>query len=1149
MKKYLIVFSLIFFSSNIYNINIKLLKSTINVLPEDQRFYELVWGLPFIENGISENIYDFSRKNVRNYVLQEIASPINKSPEAVAAKADVLKYVDELKSSYTEQLATILFNRAGGNFMETTAPGNIATYLKPEQIGSILRLIYQDQKNLSRKVFEKEKQGKENIKNKQKSGNKKVEINDLEKKISQYIASLKIQKKGLPGQAFAANDKEVKVFAKAVVGSFLECDGNNADASYAPNTTCGMLLSFVLKKSNNKQDLQDYYKGFLGKDIVLADDDYTDADMIKFLAIKPSLFDYVEFANFLCAEIYNKSYKSELPKIASGRSFIFDEVSFPDCVETMMRNVCNILTYDLNTKMLGQAPKDIVLNNDLQSFYTKKTLIEKEEVFLNNNPAEVENIKVHEDWGNVVENHLYVSYNRLKEPKSKDYIWRPEGCDGFIHIDVIDNALPEHKVIIGKNAYVLYDKIIGTKKYLLVPKQRNLLCFEIMPTLSNVIVLLNDLFNLNLFENSQIFNQDFSEKTFPLVCKKLGWHFDKPVFQEIKNFEEGKQDKIEIEINLMFSINLEEKRHGYVGVVSKTKEKKVYEIITSENYKNFPVQTAAMLSLFGNQKLLKEFGKDNINTFSKLFSYVKFQSVEERLYVIEMLLSLRYGNHIIDEYLKKLILKSLVLQDEFVTNRIYFFIENKNNEFLITENLWKELFIIDDISLVKFGTRRNFVLLKNVFDCMKNPNSQIISKLKLINSYILQCKYPIELEIVENLFNSNILFDRSDLESNHNIDLIENIFSVGLFGNSIHVETVVFDVLYWEIRNCSDIFKFEKIKILAINLIDNLSKKDRNKYYKSFQSIEMLKLLRIFVNNKLFRQKDTDLVFLITNFLINNEDFCGLGLEDHLIEIFEILIDNNEMQSKYIDIIFLFIDKTFKDNRGPIFLLYYVINLITKLIYANLIKTDDVNQILLWLDMVSMDNEDLLNNRYVEQSRVKLLRESVAKCIEGLISKKLLTIDKTNNLIQKLSTLENYERLLEKLQIYLSSVPVQAKHSGINQVLYGSAQKPNLAMEPGSAAITPSALFEAKRNIHFPKVAMPSQDQLRLQREQMERFNDELDQQNNIQQAKLNYQPVQQYVMHNVSQASTATKFQLLAARFKNSWPKMFKSAGRAIGK
>ena len=63
MKKYLIVFSLIFFSSNIYNINIKLLKSTINVLPEDQRFYELVWGLPFLENGISENIYDFSRKN------------------------------------------------------------------------------------------------------------------------------------------------------------------------------------------------------------------------------------------------------------------------------------------------------------------------------------------------------------------------------------------------------------------------------------------------------------------------------------------------------------------------------------------------------------------------------------------------------------------------------------------------------------------------------------------------------------------------------------------------------------------------------------------------------------------------------------------------------------------------------------------------------------------------------------------------------------------------------------------------------------------------------------------------------------------------------------------------------------------------------
>ena len=819
MKKYLIVFSLIFFSSNIYNINIKLLKSTINVLPEDQRFYELVWGLPFIENGISENIYDFSRKNVRNYVLQEIASPINKSPEAVAAKADVLKYVDELKSSYTEQLATILFNRAGGNFMETTAPGNIATYLKPEQIGSILRLIYQDQKNLSRKVFEKEKQGKENIKNKQKSGNKKVEINDLEKKISQYIASLKIQKKGLPGQAFAANDKEVKVFAKAVVGSFLECDGNNADASYAPNTTCGMLLSFVLKKSNNKQDLQDYYKGFLGKDIVLADDDYTDADMIKFLAIKPSLFDYVEFANFLCAEIYNKSYKSELPKIASGRSFIFDEVSFPDCVETMMRNVCNILTYDLNTKMLGQAPKDIVLNNDLQSFYTKKTLIEKEEVFLNNNPAEVENIKVHEDWGNVVENHLYVSYNRLKEPKSKDYIWRPEGCDGFIHIDVIDNALPEHKVIIGKNAYVLYDKIIGTKKYLLVPKQRNLLCFEIMPTLSNVIVLLNDLFNLNLFENSQIFNQDFSEKTFPLVCKKLGWHFDKPVFQEIKNFEEGKQDKIEIEINLMFSINLEEKRHGYVGVVSKTKEKKVYEIITSENYKNFPVQIAAIVSLLNDLEIvsslkdledIKRFKRRNLRIFYQLFSYVSSKNIEQKLNKIELFfdgssyetfIDIKSKDLIGNDYIKKLILTLPVSNDPLIESRLVAVIK-QSLYYGETLNLFD---IRDEIYFVKFGTKKNYTLFQSGHQCILDPENEE-------------------------------LFESLSIEFNEKLLNIESKFFINAFTDDIYRQksfNLLFKLIDFNIgkiinQDIPDLEKFKKLVILVYELISFIDSHQHN---------------------------------------------------------------------------------------------------------------------------------------------------------------------------------------------------------------------------------------------------------------------------------------------------------------------------------
>ena len=131
-------------------------------------------------------------------------------PETVATKADVLKYVDELKSSYTEQLATILFNRAGGNFMATTAPGNIATYLRPEQLGSILRLVYQDQKNASSKVVEKEKQGDKNIKKKQKAGNKKVEVNDLEKKIAQILTNYKAKKDDLYQKEFLAS--MLKVF-------------------------------------------------------------------------------------------------------------------------------------------------------------------------------------------------------------------------------------------------------------------------------------------------------------------------------------------------------------------------------------------------------------------------------------------------------------------------------------------------------------------------------------------------------------------------------------------------------------------------------------------------------------------------------------------------------------------------------------------------------------------------------------------------------------------------------------------------------------------------------------------------------------------------------------------------------------------------
>jgi hypothetical protein len=320
---------------------------------------------------------------------------------------------------------------------------------------------------------------------------------------------------------------------------------------------------------------------------------------------------------------------------------MYDNASFADCVETTVRNLCNIATY--NGRSLGVAPKDIELSSSLAKFYQTGSA---------SVPAEVGNQLVHQSWTNVIENIPGASYNRLKLHHLNNTSYLPSEYEGFMPVDdsLVSQAeltqLSIYNMSIGGQNIKLYEKSVGNSKYLLVPKNSGLLCYELLPTASNMVVCLNNLFNLKLYDSQAIFTQDFAQSNFKKICDKFGWNLQTPVTDNVKS--------INIKIckgSTCFAVDLFRKAHGAVTVLNLAKFNGINQnFITADLYQQYPEKISEIISLLDTVDIEKLFEKVDKNEtyFLQLLRNISVINPDRRLDVIERLLFLQSKNKFLD---------------------------------------------------------------------------------------------------------------------------------------------------------------------------------------------------------------------------------------------------------------------------------------------------------------------------------------------------------------------------------------------------------------------------------------------------------------------------------------------------------------------
>ena len=189
--------------------------------------------------------------------------------------------------------------------------------------------------------------------------------------------------------------------------------------------------------------------------------------------------------------------------------------------------------------------------------------------------------------------------------------------------------------------YILREKTVGSAKYLLVPKDAGLSCYELMPTASNIVVALNNLFDLKLYESKTILTADFAQKNFSKVCEKLGWRLQT---SGINNTQDSTIDVCKGAS--CFAINLRHKAHGYVSV-TKDKVGSLVDknLLLTTSYQEHPEEVSEMIPLADSsvsmQDLFNLSGKD-AQKFAQLLKTVDVRNPDRSVEVINQVLELRF---------------------------------------------------------------------------------------------------------------------------------------------------------------------------------------------------------------------------------------------------------------------------------------------------------------------------------------------------------------------------------------------------------------------------------------------------------------------------------------------------------------------------
>jgi hypothetical protein len=346
------------------------------------------------------------------------------------------------------------------------------------------------------------------------------------------------------------NDR-LKNFLESLFGSLIECGViKNQDQiirkeEYYQNFTTPILLTFLYSMAENKNDLKNYFmvlqekisdifteKNFFDNEIWLKDKFICEEEgqNINVKEIVEKTKKYVEnnslntdfnenFEKIIYAFIKYNFYGQILPKLAQYKTATFSKnaitASFPDCMESTLRNLANIFLFDPTTGRFIIKKNKTSVSKNIIDFYLSAT--GSQEMYISN-------IKTHNLWANTMENLPYIAYMNAKNQVSR--ISSPQGYSGFIFkLNLKEQTRKEQKkksILLGEENFNVIK--IGNKSYIEVDNDSYCL-FEIMPTLRNVIIMFNQLFGLNHSDNFDMdfIDENFNTNNFYKMCDNLDW--------------------------------------------------------------------------------------------------------------------------------------------------------------------------------------------------------------------------------------------------------------------------------------------------------------------------------------------------------------------------------------------------------------------------------------------------------------------------------------------------------------------------------------------------------------------------------------------------------------------------------------------------
>lgn len=384
-----------------------------------------------------------------------------------------------------------------------------------------------------------------------------------------YQASIEAEKKARPVGygtnpfSTSTQKKRLTALCKAIAQSFSE-QGWHHDQHYPSYTTHAILLTVVYRKTNNRQDLHNYFESLQAtitrnnqeQPLIFDHHKFNGAtryDHQSLNTMHEQPFTYEIFEQYILGGLFH-FYRQPLPKIFEYKNVLYQTTTYPNCIESIVRNLCNIALYDDKTGTFDYT-KYSTISDVVKAFYT-----------YNKQSENADQANVHQAWVNILENQLFVLYNRcLKDDK-------PIYLDGkFMRVTQAFITTNQNNII-PEVPFQYIVRSFGEQKikiYLVPENAPNCYLYNMRASLTNIIIQLNQLLELTLFDNLEtlILDKTFNETYFQPLIEKLGWQLE----NNISNWDTiGWEQPVKLELgvnNISFSINLSE-THGYVGTPS-----------------------------------------------------------------------------------------------------------------------------------------------------------------------------------------------------------------------------------------------------------------------------------------------------------------------------------------------------------------------------------------------------------------------------------------------------------------------------------------------------------------------------------------------------------------------------------------------------